>query len=208
MRTLQAEAELHKTTLHGLQTQMNPHFVFNAMNTLQHFILEKDLDNSLKYLNEFSSLIRTILENSSQFEIFLKDEIQFLKKYIDVESKRFENQFKSQILVHIDETDLQDIKIPPMLIQPLVENAIKHGMPTAPEGKAAIRIECSMNSDTRLAIRIIDNGSREINPDNSKSRAINILRERIALIEKRGERASFHLYREQNETIAHLILPI
>lgn len=207
LRALQMEAELHKTTLHGLQTQMNPHFVFNAIHTLQHFILEKDLDSSLKYLNEFSSLIRTILDNSSHFEIFLKDEIAFLKKYILVESKRFENQFQSEFIVEIETAELEDIKLPPMLIQPLVENAIKHGIATT-EAKGMIQLEFRLLSETLLEIKVKDNGRGEINMENSKSKAIKILRERIALMEKGNEKASFKLYRERNETIAQLILPI
>lgn len=207
LKAIKMESELHKTTLHGLQNQMNPHFVFNAMNTLQHFILEKDLEKSLRYLNEFSQLIRTILDNSSRFEIFLSEEISFIKKYIQVESKRYDDSFTYEIKIDLPEEDLDDIKIPPMIIQPLVENAIKHGISSLSPGRGKIVLEFREKEEHLLEVIIKDNGQNNLNINSKGSHAIEILQKRLALLNKKSGQASFQLYQKDGWTISHLIIP-
>ena len=111
----------------ALRAQMDPHFIFNSMNSIQHFITTNDKTSALKYLSKFSKLIRQILENSVNHQVPIADEIKLLEHYIQLEALRFDQQFDHKI--EIDENlDIHDTEIPFLLIQPYVENAILHGL--------------------------------------------------------------------------------
>src|SRR5829696_791623 len=117
-------AEIRMTALRG---QMNPHFIFNSLNSIQHFITTRDKDEALNYLSKFSKLIRKILENSRQNTVSINNELQLLELYIQLEQLRFSNKFDYHI--DIDEKiDRKNTEIPPLLIQPYIENAILHGL--------------------------------------------------------------------------------
>ena len=105
----------------ALQAQMNPHFVFNAMNAIQKFLTTNEQEQAMIYLARFAQLIRTIFEQSKQKEITLEEEIEFLKLYLDLEKLRFKDKVEVQFVIDdsITEEDY-DIKIPPLLIQPIV----------------------------------------------------------------------------------------
>lgn len=120
---------LHSTNLYKqqvLRQQMNPHFIFNTLNSIQLFILENDPLNSHKYLTKFARLIRMTLDNSQETKVSVKDEIEALKLYLELESLRLEEKFTFNI--NIAQPDLLGYKIPTLLIQPFVENAIWHGI--------------------------------------------------------------------------------
>lgn len=108
----------------ALANQMNPHFIFNSLNTVQHFIVTKNEQQGIRYLTYFSNLIRQILEHSKHQYLDLEEEIAFLKRYLELEQIRFNNKFTFSF--HIGDDVSNDIKIPPMMIQPLLENAVKH----------------------------------------------------------------------------------
>ncbi|HYG15501.1 MAG TPA: histidine kinase, partial [Bacteroidia bacterium] len=118
----------------ALRAQMNPHFIFNALNSVQYYITENDKRSAGIFLAKFSGLIRSVLENSNQSTVSLEEELDTVKKYLELEQIRFGNRFHYQI--NIDDTlSLSDIKIPAMLIQPFLENAIWHGlMPKKEQG--------------------------------------------------------------------------
>lgn len=119
--------QLQQLELKALRSQMNPHFIFNTLNAVQKYILENDKEASYRYLTRFSKLIRAFLENSRQTSISLKDELDLLRSYMEMEALRFRNKFSYEI--HIDPAlDTAAIYIPSMLIQPYVENAIWHGI--------------------------------------------------------------------------------
>lgn len=204
---LRAESELNRLTLHGLQNQMNPHFVFNALNTLQHFILKTNQLKALNYLSDFSSLIRKILNNSRSELITLEEDIEFLREYTAIEVERYSHQFKVNFILKFDEDELSDIKIPPMLIQPLVENAIKHGVSNL-EKNGEINIEFDLIEDDLLQISVIDNGLGIIDTGKTSSKATLILHERLALIQNKHQKGSFELKRIDNFTYAILQIPI
>ncbi len=126
--------------LKALRAQMNPHFTFNVMNSIQHFILYKNDEAAHRYLSKFSRLIRAILNNSEKNTVPIADEIKALELYLDLESMRFEHQFEYEII--IDEAiDVNKMEIPSMLIQPYVENSIKHGiLQSSKQGKIKIEI--------------------------------------------------------------------
>lgn len=174
----------------ALKAQMNPHFVFNALNTIQNFIASGDQRNAMKYLSEFGHLIRLNLENSTEDRITIKEEIEFLKFYIEIEKIRFENK----LIFTIDWDKNLDITlkcVPPMLIQPLVENAIKHGI--LPLGSGTIRIHFmeDQNPDY-LLIEVEDDGIgfRENSEDKEhKSLGLKIIKDRLNIIGKGKEQS-------------------
>ncbi|MCB0557793.1 MAG: histidine kinase [Lewinellaceae bacterium] len=121
------DRRLANVELNALRAQMNPHFIFNCLNSIDYYILKNDTDKASDYLNRFSRLIRLILQNSRSEYINLKDELELLKLYIEMESLRFEQQFDYAVKIGRG-LNLEDIEIPPMLLQPYVENAIWHGL--------------------------------------------------------------------------------
>lgn len=121
------EHEAVSSRLTALKAQMNPHFLFNALNSIQELILQKDVANGLKYLGKFGSLTRQILETSGQEQVTLQTEVDMLSNYLELEKLRFGDSFTYTLDIS-EKIDPEDIQIPPMLIQPYVENALKHGL--------------------------------------------------------------------------------
>lgn len=141
--------------LNALRAQMNPHFVFNSINSVQYFITNNDADSSQKYLAKFAKLIRYVVDNSKLATIPLSKEIEALKLYMDLEALRFENRLRYEI--HIDENvDVMYLQIPSMLIQPYVENAIWHGI-MHKKGDGEIKISFRMEGEILCCI-IDDDG--------------------------------------------------
>lgn len=142
--------------LQALVAQMNPHFTFNALNSIQHYILEKSKQEAYNYLAKFSKLIRMVLNNSEAKTVTLQAELELLNLYIELEQLRFSHGFEYSLTV-AEGVNVNDIEIPTMLIQPYVENAIWHGlMNLQGERRAMLKIDITMNS--LLKIRIEDNG--------------------------------------------------
>lgn len=173
------EAEMSQTLL---RAQMNPHFVFNAMSVIQSYIYENDIENSTKFLVNFSRLMRLILENSPKEFIPIRTEVEILNKYLETQKLRFEDRFQFFIETEDDLTDEFAI-IPPMITQPFIENAIEHGQLHTIEG-GFIRIRFAKEKGM-LNITIEDNGigrnsSRQNKKSSAhKSMAMEITRERI-----------------------------
>lgn len=113
--------------LTALRSQMNPHFLFNALNSIQELVLSHDTKNAIRYLGTFSGLTRKILENSAKETVRLSEELDVLNQYLELEKLRFGDSLQINVEVG-DEIDTEGIRIPPMLIQPYVENALKHGL--------------------------------------------------------------------------------
>lgn len=111
----------------ALRAQMNPHFIFNSLNSIQHLILNNDRVMALKYLSKFGKLTRNVLESSIETRSVLRKEIELLRSYLELESLRFEGAFKYEIHVD-DDLDTDNVEIPLFLVQPYVENAILHGL--------------------------------------------------------------------------------
>lgn len=162
----QREAEMSQTLL---RTQMNPHFVFNAMSVIQSYIYDNDTENSSRFLVNFSRLMRLILENSPKEHIPISTEIEILQKYLEMQKLRFQERFEFEI--HADEILYDEgTIIPPMITQPFIENAIEHGQLHTIEG-GFIHISFKKNNNM-LMISIIDNGvGRKNSKTNKKSSA-------------------------------------
>ncbi|MDO5977956.1 ligand-binding sensor domain-containing protein [Flavivirga spongiicola] len=120
------EQERNKMELKALLNQINPHFIFNALNSIQQFVISNNVKTSLDYFNKFGKLIRASLEHSEMKFVSIDDEIQVIRNYVDLENLRFHNPIVLNFVVH--DIDIYNVKIPPMFIQPIVENAIIHGL--------------------------------------------------------------------------------
>ena len=182
-----AKAEVQKrlaeTKMEALQSQMNPHFIFNAMNSIQNFIIDNNTDDALMYMGEFSKIIRQTLNNSSTQKIALSDEIEYLKSYIKLENMRFKNQVAFEL--NIDERlDLFETEIPPMLIQPFIENVFVHAFDShSINPKLVLSFK---QHDNYLFCEIIDNGKGMQSGNLNKlhaSKGIDLAKERIALFQ-------------------------
>lgn len=110
-----------------LRSQMNPHFLFNSLNSINSFIIQNKVNEAEKYLTSFSKLMRNILENSRKETIPLRQELETIKLYLDLEAVRMENKFDYRIQISTD-IDTENVQIPPLVIQPFLENAIWHGI--------------------------------------------------------------------------------
>lgn len=175
--------------LKALRAQMNPHFTFNVMNSIQHFILNNDNESANLYLSKFSRLIRNILNNSESNSITVEEEVITLRLYLELEVMRFENSFSYTITVDPEINPMQ-VKIPSMLIQPYVENAVKHGiLPLMEKGVISISIT---KEERFLKCVIGDNGvGRAKAAENSRNRyhramGTSLTRERLAVINELG----------------------
>ena len=120
------ESNLNKSLLASIKSQMNPHFIFNALNTIQAYIYVNDKENATNYLSKFSKLTRSVLEMSEKDEIYLSEELSTLTLYLELEKMRFQDGFSYEFI--LNKTRPEGIKIPSMILQPYIENAIKHGL--------------------------------------------------------------------------------
>lgn len=148
--------KLAELKLTALRAQMNPHFIFNSLTSIRRFIHANDPSSAEKYITDFAHLLRLILNNSDKEFIRLEDEIKILKAYLECESLRFVNRFEYAIQVD-SELDTQDLKIPPLIIQPYLENAIQHGFTYLVDRKGILKISFNLEGDILKCI-IEDNG--------------------------------------------------
>ncbi|WAC40293.1 sensor histidine kinase [Pedobacter sp. SL55] len=183
------ENNLNQSKLKAIKSQMNPHFFYNALNTIQSYILANDKRQAVSYLSKFANLTRTILEMSEKDEVSLAEEIKTIGFYLDIEKARFDADFDYQI-TEVGITSREDIKLPSMLLQPYLENAIKHGL-LHKEGHKYLNITFTKTSE-RLVVAIEDNGIgrkksmalNQIKQSKYKSFATAALQSRIELLNK------------------------
>ncbi|HEY3402464.1 MAG TPA: histidine kinase, partial [Ohtaekwangia sp.] len=192
---IEANKKIGDLKLMALRSVMNPHFIFNALNSIQYFIAKNDRQNAINYLSTFSKLIRGVLNHSVHDKISLIDELDLLKYYINLEMVRFENKFDFKLTID-PELDLENIEIPSLLIQPYVENAILHGLNNKrSHGTLAISVRYD---DDRVLFEVEDDGvgreeSKRLQAQNfpkHKSMATVLTEERLNLINER-ENVSF-----------------
>lgn len=183
---LRLENHLINLEQKALQLQMNPHFIFNVLNSIKALGNKKDTEELNNTINIFASLLRAILHNSRKEEISLSEEINTLKNYIDLENKMTSVPFNYSVENNIATFYLEEILIPPMLFQPFIENSIKHGF-SGLEKVGCITIEFS-NKNNQLICKIKDNGiglsKKKSNSNTHKSVALKLTKERIKSISK------------------------
>jgi ligand-binding sensor domain-containing protein/putative methionine-R-sulfoxide reductase with GAF domain len=148
--------DLALSRLRTLRTQMNPHFIFNSLNSIQYYIALSDKQAAMSYLSKFARLVRQILENSVHGQAKLSDELELLENYVALEQLRLENTF--DFVIQVDEELLTDnLEIPSMLIQPYVENAILHGLKHLTDRRGQLRLAIRRTDDNLICV-IEDNG--------------------------------------------------
>lgn len=192
-------AELRQKTgeleMQALRAQMNPHFVFNSLNAINRFILQKEKAQASEYLTKFSRLVRMILQNSQSALIPLESELDSLKLYLELEALRFENRFEYTISVESD-IDVDMIKVPPLIIQPYAENAIWHGL-MHKEEKGHLNIDIKQLKE-QLHIKITDDGigrkqsatMTSKSATKHKSMGLKITADRIAMLQRSANKES------------------
>ncbi len=178
---------LNELETKAIRSQMNPHFIFNSLNTLQRFMWEEDITKANDYLIKFSKLLRKLLESSANDTISLMEEIDILSTYIEIEKLRFDNTFEFKISNEIPNPE--KVHIPLMLVQPFVENAIWHGL-LAKQGHRLLTIHFSPINERSLLCRVEDNGVGRQNslkrhdPFKKKSMALDFTKQRLEMFEK------------------------
>lgn len=191
IEVLRLSNDLSASQLTALRAQMNPHFIFNALNSIQHFILQGNTAEANRYLSSFSKLQREILNNSDQQFITLEKEKEILEIYLDLEKLRLDDNFSFEIRLN-DDVDPSEIMIPPMIVQPFVENAIWHGL-LPKKGIKTLVIEFHLKNDDTLFCTITDNGigreasglykSSSVLNKSHKSRGLSLVYERLHILQ-------------------------
>jgi LytS/YehU family sensor histidine kinase len=189
---LQQKTEME---MQALRAQMNPHFIFNSLNSINRFILQNDRAQASEYLTKFSKLVRMILQNSQASLITLESELDSLDLYLNLESLRFNYHFDYNITIPKD-LDKEVLQVPPLILQPYVENAIWHGL-MHKEEKGHLDIDISEEGD-HLFLKIKDNGVGRAkakamaskSATKHKSMGLRITENRIAILQKNGSRES------------------
>ena len=147
--------ELYKSKISTIRSQMNPHFMFNALNSIQEFIITNQSDVAAEYLADFADLMRMYLEQSKKDDILLSDELAAMNVYLRLENIRFDQQLNYQL--NCQDVIPEEVEVPVMLLQPFVENAIKHGL-LHKEGEKLLRLDIRRTESGQLLISIQDNG--------------------------------------------------
>jgi hypothetical protein len=183
---LRLENELLEMERKALRLQMNPHFIFNALDSISSFIFVKDAKQAVRYLNNFAKLMRLTLESSMEHVHPVETEVSILKNYLELEKLRFNDKFEYELV--LDEEIDYDVGMPPMLIQPHVENAILHGLKPL-DGPGLVKISFTLEGDNLCCV-IDDNGvgrsakKSELSTKKHRSMATQINKDRIALLQR------------------------
>ncbi len=202
-------SELEQT---ALRAQMNPHFISNCLNSIQRCVLENNNEAAVRYLARFAKLTRTALEFSGRPQISLAEELTYLENYLELEKLRFKEKFDYKIEI-FEGLDKQKTMLPPMLVQPLVENSIKHGFAkTASGGQIEINF---FKNEKGLEVQCLDNGQGLADDfSNSKnqelSHALHLIRRRLDLLGQTGQQHFFEIKNRtdgQVGTLAVLSIP-
>jgi tetratricopeptide (TPR) repeat protein len=198
--SLKSQKKIAQLTQDNLRSQMNPHFIFNILNSIHSFMLKNDMDSSSKYLIKFSNLLRLTLDNSVSKIVSIQDEIKTLELYLELESMRMNNNLEYNINID-EEIDPIMFKIPTLLLQPYIENSVIHGFQNM-DAKGRIEINLNYN-DKNILCSIKDNGigrkkAEEIKKENGivrKSHGTKITETRIMLLNKiYGKKIGAHTF--------------
>lgn len=189
-RQLQQEKQILTLEQDMLRSQMNPHFIFNSLNSIKLYIINNEKENAVYYLNKFSKLIRKILVASSEKEISLEDELDTMQLYMNIENIRFSNEIDFEIKIE-DHINTASIKVPSLILQPFLENALWHGL-SSKKGNKNILLHVYRTEDNYVTIAVTDNGigrkeADKINQDKllkRKSVGIAITKARLANFSK------------------------
>ncbi len=216
-KQIENRKNLIEMELKVLRGQMKPHFIFNSLNSIQQNLLLKDFETTSNYITKFSKLLRNNLHYSALEKINLTEEVDFLNNYLELEVYRFHNLFTYNFeFINID--NKEDIKLPAFMIQPVLENCIKHGFKFTKEG-GKINLIFEQHSETLLKVTILDNGvglnssfkiQKSTKPDDSVGLSTILQRINLFKLEHKSKAINFTINNNPNRegTIAILYLPI
>lgn len=182
--------EKNELEMQSLKAQMNPHFMFNCINSIDAFIQTNDKYNATVYLNKFARLIRNVLNSSKENLVPFSKDLETMKLYIELEELRSENKFVTEFFVE-DELLNSDIKVPPLIVQPFIENAIIHGLRNRETNDGLLKIKIT-HTETQLVYLIKDNGigrqaATTLKTGTEKSYGMKMSQERVMLFNKEKE---------------------
>jgi sensor histidine kinase YesM len=210
IKLLEIRKMLAESQLMALRAQMNPHFVFNCLNSIQECIVTQKYGEASKYLNKFSKLFRMVLNNSGKNLVTLNEEKEVLELYLELEQMRFEKSFTYVIKID-EELEMEEILIPSMLLQPYVENALWHGL-MHKDGDRKLIIEFEKLGEDVFRCTIDDNGigrqrSFDLKAQQSKakrheSKGLKISKDRIDVLQRQGYHASLEIIDKIDKGVA------
>lgn len=204
------ETELRQSQLSSLKVQMNPHFIFNALNSIQDFIFSNDKNNANAYLGKFSDLMRITLEMSQEDKVSLTDELKSLSLYLELENIRFSHELEYTIIVDPN-IDSDQTFIPPLLVQPYIENALKHGL-LHKKSHRVLLVQFTYNaSNHSLFCSIDDNGigreksqdMKRFKPQRHRSFASSATQKRLELLNSSNDKAISVNYTDKKDDIGN-----
>jgi signal transduction histidine kinase len=203
-KELSLERQLAEVERQALRSQMNPHFIFNSLNAIQGYIAIGDKASANRYLSRFAKLIRAALQHSRLTKVPLDEDIRSLQNYLELEQLRFQDRFDFHFQV-AENIDAERVEIPPLLVQPFVENAIVHGMASKTE-KGLIEIDYALKDDV-LKVTVLDNGigieaskNRKLNLASShKSIGLTVTRRRLEMLTGNGEAGKVYIQELKDE---------
>jgi two-component system, LytTR family, sensor kinase len=195
------QAELVEAQLNGLRMQLQPHFLFNTLNTAAMYVREGDSDTSVRVLTRLSELLRRVLDTGSEPEVPLAMEIEQVERYLEIESVRFSDRLS----VRIDVPDeLRDARVPNLALQPLVENAVRHGIAKQSDsGRISIS---AYREDGNLIIRVFNTGP-ELESEAITVEGIGVSNTRQRLAHLYGERGKLTLFNEDSGVVCEMRVP-
>jgi hypothetical protein len=175
------------------KAQMNPHFIFNSLNSIQHYVMDSDVAGANKFISGFSRLIRQTLDFSSKSEISLEEELDYLTNYLELEKTRLEDAFSWAVSIE-EGVDPAEYYIPPMILQPFVENSVRHGLRFRRDKNGVVTITVKRDADHLVCV-LEDNGVgrkaamqyKSISPINYQSKGLSLTADRIAMFNKEHE---------------------
>ena len=211
----EVKARMAELELKALRAQMNPHFIFNSLNSISNFLLRNQPEEADYYLTRFSRLIRMILESSDHKEIQIAHEIELIEHYINIEALRLDKKVHFQVNIS-DRLDTDNTMIPPLLLQPIVENCIWHGIAQIEEdGIISLDLDKQQNN---IHIIVRDNGKGRINNSNKmngnsniskKSMGMKIIQERLDILNRSKSIHADFCWRDLNPGFeVEMILPV
>ena len=199
LKQLQLESNLKESQLNTLKGQINPHFMFNSLNNIRGLMLE-DVDKARKMLTNLSETLRYSLTKSDINSISLEDELEMVENYVEISKIQFENRL--QFEKHVDKNSL-DKQIPPMIIQMLIENALKHGISNLKQGGKVVLSTTII--DNQLQIEVANSGTLQTT-ENTTQLGLRNIKRRLELLY--GNKATFTLKEIENQVVATIKMPL
>lgn len=204
------ETELRQSQLSSLKVQMNPHFIFNALNSIQDFIFSNDKNNANAYLGKFSDLMRLTLDMSQEDKVSLTDELKSLNLYLELENIRFSHELEYNIVVD-PKIDSDQIFIPPLLVQPYIENALKHGLLHKKSHRVLVVQFSYKTMNNSLCCSIEDNGigreksqdMKRFKPQRHRSFATSATQKRLELLNSSNDKAISVNYTDKKDVFGN-----